>query len=512
MIPMRFADLSPVRKYQAVLVCFAVIFAGLLVPPFLFLEPNDHVEASGSIGSAGDIPTATGSLNAGGVASAPDAVGATNEGATASGAEGANRPGASAGTSTNGASVSTGAGGDPLTASDTGVTSTEIRLGVLIFTLATASDFGVSLPGLSPEEQKEAWETFIAEQNERGGILGRTIVPVYKEFEPTDAASIAAACVFMGEDADVFAVTSFGGYSGEGPACLTQRYGLPYLVRAGARLDDYVRAGGNLISTGEMPHEHILQAQVWYLDQVGELTDKTIGIIAFDGAQGIIESGLVAPLRRAGFEVEHISYFSRSYGSGASQVPVEVLQMRSAGVDAIFVGTEIVTTSFFTQDAEAANYFPRYWVSNYLSMIGDTPGRAQGQRSWQNMLGVTTGRQGEIQAGLPTPDYDRECEDRFEAGTGRRPNAGNDHRILAMVTCSHVDIFVRAAQDAGPVLTREAWRNAVSNIGDLAIAEVGPASFVPGKPGAPDAIRPVRWGVDCACIVPIGDFVSPPNR
>lgn len=506
---MSFESLSPAGRYQLVLVSFLSIFVGLLALPYVLLEPGSAATRGAGTLSAPLAPLPSSGSPADQNALSPDdPVVATPD--VTIGRE--DESGRALGAASQGSDGTAASSQVPLTASDVGVTSDEIRLGILIFTLGTASDLGVNLPGLSPQEQVEAWETYVTEVNEGGGVLGRSIKPVYREYDPLDADSLRAACVFMGEDADVFAVAAFAGYAGDDAMCLTQRYGLPFVVRDGARREDYVRAGGNLISSAEMAHEDSLENLIWYLDAVGELDRRTVGVIAFEGDETLIEQSVVARLAAAGQDVVHISYFSTNQSAAASQAPLEATQMRAKDVDAVVVATEFITTSLFTQEAEAQGFLPRYWISDFQTMVGGTQGQIQGSRSWANMLGLTAFREGEAAVGLPTPAFDQSCEDRFADVTGAPPDRSGDHRTTVLTICSHVSIFTQAASAAGPHLTRAGWRSAITSIGELPVAGIGPSSFRPGKLSAPDAIRPVTWGSDCTCIVPAGEFVRPPAR
>ena len=64
----------------------------------------------------------------------------------------------------------------PLTATDTGVTPTGIRVGMLILDVGPVGKAGAAV-AIDPEQQRAAWQSYVDDVNARGGINGRKIEP-----------------------------------------------------------------------------------------------------------------------------------------------------------------------------------------------------------------------------------------------------------------------------------------------------------------------------------------------
>lgn len=101
-------------------------------------------------------------------------------------------------------------GDEELTASWTGVTPTEIHVGVSLLDFDELVDLGLSPAGWG--DQIAYWEAIFDHVNANGGVRGRALVPVYEFYSPIDPADADRACAALVEDNEVFAV--LGGFVG----------------------------------------------------------------------------------------------------------------------------------------------------------------------------------------------------------------------------------------------------------------------------------------------------------
>ena len=73
--------------------------------------------------------------------------------------------------------------------------------------------------------QEQAYNAFIDNINEHGGIHGRTIMPYYKEICPVPVSLSVAACTSFTEDDHVFAVIgSMYDPAGDARLCVTKQH------------------------------------------------------------------------------------------------------------------------------------------------------------------------------------------------------------------------------------------------------------------------------------------------
>jgi hypothetical protein len=169
--------------------------------------------------------------------------------------------------------------------------------------------------------------------------------------------------------------------------------------------------------------------------------------------------------------------------------------------------TDFITGTEFVQAADKTAYRPLYITSDFESETNDTSVQAM-PTSFQ-AVGVTASRVGEWRVGLPEPAVDASCRQIYTAATGSTPQRSDNAYAAALLSCGLVDVFVRAARGAGPVLTRAAYVGALQQIGSIAYPYYGGFSYRPGKRDGTDAVRPIVYRQSCTCWVPVGNFVPP---
>ena len=123
-----------------------------------------------------------------------------------------------------------------LTASYRGVTEDAIRIGVVLFDLDAILELGVDV---GYGDQTQHYQVIIDEINDAGGILGRTIEPIYRLISPVDSAQSDAACVELIEDHEVFAVVGTL-RPPENVLCYTEAGDTPFIGAPSGDLTDEV--------------------------------------------------------------------------------------------------------------------------------------------------------------------------------------------------------------------------------------------------------------------------------
>src|SRR6476619_2664814 len=91
----------------------------------------------------------------------------------------------------------------PAAADDSAVTKDKIRIGVSYVDLAAVRAAGIKR---DHGDYEKAFQTVIDDVNAKGGVNGRTIVPVYAPINPIGTDPAQQACVKLTEDEKVFAV------------------------------------------------------------------------------------------------------------------------------------------------------------------------------------------------------------------------------------------------------------------------------------------------------------------
>lgn len=419
-----------------------------------------------------------------------------------------------AGTATTVAGGGGGGGGGtgplgPLTASDRGVTPTEIRVGFLMLDLAAASRLGFNFPGVDPETQQKVYEAMVDDINARGGIHGRKIKPYFRAYDVTSAQDMENACSYLAEDVKVFAVV--GQFVMSQPVlCLTETHKTPNVAPMTQGLPEFLLERSNGLLFSLIPSAtRSMRNFAAELDRLGVIGDKQIGIMSdkFLDPDGRAMNALKQALGDAGHEVVHMSHLAADVSVYSGQVPVEANEMRRKGVDLVLLLSNQLASQQFAQYADGQQYFPGYAVTDFASMASDG-GNANMPDSYDGTVAITSMRFNEDLVGLPEHPAIESCRRIVEPKLGRKVPPGDDAYYVMNQQCGISRIFELAAKAVGPNLTRPGFGAAAQTLGSVPEADtfVGGGTFGRGKFGYSDYLRTMRWEYACKCWKPVSNF------
>ncbi|MEX2555428.1 MAG: ABC transporter substrate-binding protein [Actinomycetota bacterium] len=395
-----------------------------------------------------------------------------------------------------------GSPGGPLAVTDRGVTASSIKLGVLVPDVAGLSAINISVNAGDVEEQ---FRVYFNRINAGGGILGRKIVPVFRTYDLLDESDRNSACIYMTQDQKVFAVFDGGVFLGPPMLCIAQQNRTPFIRQPGVP-DEYAAAAGGYLVTIGPGLQRFDRSFAWELHQSGALKGKRIGVFGDsypDSKPGI--DAFVATLKLLGYSITHRTELAINSGTQNAQIPVEVAEMDRKNVEVVIIMSGATQGPSFVQNAEAQQYFPTYYVSDHSFSSYDAYAERMPQ-SFDGTIGFTTLRTGEARAGLPEPAFDAQCRATYNKATGKNIARGTTENQLIMQQCTIVELFQDAALRAGVTLTRDRLAAAFQALGPVTIANSGRGSLGPGKLGAGDQIRTVRWSFACKCYLHVSGF------
>jgi hypothetical protein len=395
-----------------------------------------------------------------------------------------------------------------------GVTEETISIGVHTSTDLQAA-FSAVGANASAVDERAVSQAVIDWINERGGIAGRRIVPVFHETNPASgdfAAQAQAACATFTEDNEVFAVSSstVGGNDAM-LACLSER--ATPLIENNVWIFDryyYERSPGLLYQPSRMVGDRWVVAWLDGLEELGYLAEGRdgLGLLRFNG--GVFDrlaDGILKPhLASLGYELTDEVRISTpkgvsDFGAMANELNSAVLRMRSKGVTHVMMlENNGIIAFFFLDQAESQGYRPRY---GFNSM--DVPQVIQKQNGPEQLTGAV------VSGWMPTSDY----------ATADHPG-GNDAwtRCAAIMEGAGIEpvgyyvhprcdsfFFLKEALEAGPELTTAGLRAGAEVLGDRfvsAVAVNGLTRFGPGLYDGPNAMLPGAYDLDCRCFRVIG--------
>lgn len=452
--------------------------------------------------SASAAPGAPGSTDASGAVRGPagTASGTPDQPGDAA-APGAGQPGADPETS-GGADVER-------TASDRGVTADAITIGVALADLDTLNRTGVGASNGTVDERRKVWEAIVDDANRRGGVGGRTIEAVFAPYDAIDRTAAAQACRRLAEDSEVFVMFGDVGWNRPAATCATRQYGVPNISYDPLDVATFADSGG-LLWTSLATAERILQNHVTSLHDRGLLRGKTLGLVTTEGDTDAYDTVEIPTLRSLGYEVAHRSDLSQDPSTAQSQIPVEIQQMRSKGVDFIIWEGGPLYGNFWIPSAQRSGYRPSYSFSEWNS--GSDDFSIQAVTDQIDAYAWSSRRKIERRTDRPAADTDAACVALASEATGIDMPRDRDLYWETARYCGHLAAFVDAAVAAGPNPTRQRFAAAFSNLGRRPAYDVGPAgvggSFAPGKPDAADHVHMMRHSIECRCWRPEGDWLA----
>lgn len=395
-----------------------------------------------------------------------------------------------------------------LTDSFRGVTAETITVGLTAIDFETLnSTFNLEIPNQSFAPQYEA---LIADLNERGGILGREVVLVDREFVPTQNAAAEEVCTELTEDIGVFAVLN--GFSGPGTeslnSCFTDLHET-VLIGPIPTTEDTIEAGG-LWVTPDMSLDRRNSAAVTAMDAAGILDD--LGPMMVVGSnpdeQDLVDS-FAADLEAVGVEVPVTAVVTTSGDEAATIAEVDVFieAAETSGVSTVVLlgEGEFRNASFFRARPE--------WT--YIMGNGDRLTR------WESM--EPTGLEAETRVitnnnGPDSPVTDPQflrCIELVEEAQGievlpASELGDGDPNYWSGTTgaCRQIALLEQIATAAGPDLTNDSWVAALDQVPDLVVPGYAYSSFSGEKVDARDSLVLVEYDLDSLTFVPISDPID----
>jgi hypothetical protein len=477
-----------VRRALYVLVAVAILGAcGSTVPQ------AQRRAAAGGAGLDGAEVTPNDEL-AGGEAAGTSSGAAAGTGASAGGTRGSTGSG-SAG------------GGGGATATTGPITIGMVRTGV-----SNAAAFGASLGNTVTEA--EIYDAIVSAMNERGGLNGRRIVPVYDD---TDTASnnwdadFEAACAKFTQDNKVVAVLGYVfTHSEPFEGCLSSR-GIPHLSTTFNVPDAQVLARYALLVPLSTPRiERRSQVKIDGGLATGVLTKATrLGVVidSCPGTERAWKQFTEPYLEAKGITVASIAQLGCANGAGdagaeAGRVGNVILQFRTDGVDTIVANavSEGPGVLVFANAAEAQGWRPKYVVTslaNAAVLQGQIPNNQAANvhgYGWLPSQDVSPTR-------WPANPPGAERCIGLVSSKGVKLQAAADF-AFAFNACEALFVYERALEATGNRTDGAAVVAAIEDLGanySGVLTLEGRLAFAKGKRDGPSLARYFAWDGGCSC-------------
>lgn len=495
---------------------------------------------SDGLGVAGTDPGAAGSIAtpelAAGAAGAEGVAGSTFAGGSGAGAAGGGA-GPAVGGSVAGPAGSGGAPGTRPAPGGTaqmaagrnspGVTTNEIFIGITFTNNGDQANAAIGAAISRGDERKNA-QAVIDAINERGGVAGRKLKPVFYGYDAqsteTSASQDQGACAAFTEDNKVFAVTS-GGLTDTFNACM-QKAGV-LQVTAGELIDPdrvFFDQFPTYFNVGTMSQDRMMADQVkaltrqdyfsgWDASLARPGTAKAkIGVLSLDTAtwNRPLDKVLLPALARAGRPVDknlvvrvHNPASNSELGQTVGDIQNATLRFRNAGVTHVIIldATAFITLTFLNNTRQQ-RYFPRLGANSATGMQALHDAGAVDPQQFNGAVGI---------GWFPTLDLPRGKADQYLTSATKECLENNKKRTgqtftstnaasLALIACDTINAVAAAADKAGSVINVNTGRAALESIGGgLRTANLPQVFLGPGRHDGLEVAFDLFWDTTCTC-------------
>jgi hypothetical protein len=346
-------------------------------------------DGTGSLGGGDGSAVAGVDVGSAGAAvgSAPGPFGGTGgtggTGRAGSAPAGGSGPGAAfqPGAAGKGQAPATGAGSPgtaaaPPAVHGSGVTATSIFLGIPYCSDCSSANAALGAGGEDYGDPREYYKVALADVNDRGGVLGRKLVPVWHEISASQNidASSQAMCETFFKDNKVLMVFMRGEIVYE----CAKKAGA--IVSGGDASGPVFDRYPNMFAPATIRHERLgavtVKAMVkagWHKPEPKWPTGR-IGLITWDNNdyKYAMATGWLPALKESGLKAEDVRYIAvpqsdKSLADASAAISSAVLAFREKGIDHVFIAdgaagifTGTGLTFMFLQNAKSQQYYPRY--------------------------------------------------------------------------------------------------------------------------------------------------------
>jgi hypothetical protein len=486
----------------ATLLVFGLL-AWALVPSTNSLATAANGLATGTVAGRTTTPTsitgvttttvAQGSAAAGtsvtGNSGSPSPIGAS---ATAPGPQAAATSGSSA---AQGSSTQTSA--SCLTGTTTGITSSQIKVGVVVVDLGVLN----SLIGVPTEQDMEAMYNAVFNlYNSFGGVQCRKIVPVYYGDNVLSAGGEQALCLQIQQDGDFAVINNL--YNPQEFNCLPQE-SIPNLFYTSPQTPAMQQFYPYVLSS-TADYDRMVKDYVFGSQQLGLLAGQKVGVLE-QSCYPELNTAIASDLSSIGVSIAS----SFNYGCNTSSTQPDtsaqdlsaVEQFKSAGVTTVLETARDVITGF-ASSAQGQSYTPKYIIMNDQSMALIADSSTPVPSSFDGAIAITTDQEGETNTtGYQPNAATTEC-DKLASAAGQPP-ADDSHRLAGQLdgdACAQVAVLVAAMQHM-PTLSRTALPAGLVSAGALSLSyPAGPMDVTNVQdPTGGQQWRPAQWSSACTC-------------
>jgi hypothetical protein len=380
----------------------------------------------------------------------------------------------------------------------------------------------------------DMFSTFAKVVNEQcGGVNGRTVdlqnIEVTATGSPSNPVDAARnqACVTATEDKKAPIIVNSSGFQGTGILCIVEDHKAIYISTTNGSQEFNTRSGGRMFSTSGLVLDDYNTLLVNEIIRTKIADGKVVGVVDSDtpGQNEATKKNFIEPLEKAGIKVASYSTIGCN-GTTSCTVGVKdaVAKLSAAKVNFLYPNLNVVSLPGFIKEMTTQGFKPgsvQFVNSNFNSQAGDLVsgkvsefGGADSGALYNGAIFFDPAPTGNYRlTDDPTP-FNKMCNETYQKYSTLPANAGNTFATAGKVfkfkddfevspygmvssVCSIFRATLRAIYRAGVNPTREDITKAMQNLGPIDINYMQPATWSPGKSGAPDGVYQLKYNYPC---------------
>ncbi len=357
-----------------------------------------------------------------------------------------------------------------------GVSADTIKLGLVQVDYKCIQDF----VDFNRGDQEETYKVFVDDLNAKGGINGRKVEPVYRDFCPIGNAEALSTCTSFTEDDKVFAVVGvFIDQSGDAQLCIAKNHKTVEIIHNVSQswID---QAPKGLLLTPNITTDRRLSVILDLLARDKTLKGKKVAVLTQQDSKDRVDSVVNPALKKMKVKTGSTAVLTvtgTDTSAAQSQLESFIEKWKGEDVDTfVIVGQVVVAKTYVTMLKDA---FPD------ATLIADqTPTALSGGQDAvaakvdpNPYEGLISAEGQAEQARFETPVM-QQCVKTYEKATGKKvvapkdvkPNSsGKRDEIYASVedACGDILFFKTIAEKAGKTLDNSTWTKAVNTMGPI---------------------------------------------
>jgi ABC-type branched-subunit amino acid transport system substrate-binding protein len=357
-----------------------------------------------------------------------------------------------------------------------GVTDSTIKLGLVQVDYSCIKDF----VDFNRGDQEETYQVFVDDLNAKGGINGRKVEAVYRDFCPIGNAQALSTCTSFTEDDKVFAVVGvFLDQSGDAQLCIAKNHETVEIIHnvSQAWIN---QAPKGLLLTPNITTDRRLSVILDLLGRDKTLKGKKVAALTQADSKDRVESVVKPALKK--MKVQQgttglLSITGTDTTAAQSQLDAFIEKWKAEDVDTfVLVGQVVVAKPYVTKLKEA---FPDATLISDQTPVALSGGQDEVAAGIDPnpYEGIISAEGESEQTRFETPVV-RQCVKTYEKATGEKVVApedlkpGPDGKRVEVYqsiedACGELLFFAKIAEKAGKTLNNSTWKKAVESMGRM---------------------------------------------